>query len=286
MKIDLDYIEQWKGKQTTRTDLITLHPIAGLAATLDRRVIAIDGHYSLPALWHWLYFKPLFLQSETRPDGAAGDPDLLPPVPLPRRMWAGSSLTFHRPLYLGDEVTKTSEVTNITSKEGKSGVLVFVTLRHVISTARGTAITEDHDIVFRDHPREGDLAPISKLAPDDALYSRRIVPDPVFLFRYSALTFNAHRIHYDRSYATETEGYPGLIVHGPLIATLLLDLFSSKYPERRIRKFAFKAMHPLFDLDPFDVCLQPEPGTGDKRFSLWARDHKGVLAMQASCETD
>ncbi len=286
MNIDLGYLEQWKGKKTIRSDRITPQPIAGLAATLDRCVTAIDERYPLPALWHWLYFKPLFSQSETPPDGAAREPELLPPVPLPRRMWAGSSLTFHQPLYVGDEVTKTSEVTKITSREGKSGPLVFVTLRHIIGSSRGAAVTEDHDIVFRDHPREGEPAPRAELAPDNALYSRRIVPDPVFLFRYSALTFNAHRIHYDRSYATQTEGYPGLIVHGPLIATLLLDLFSYKYPERRVRNFAFKAMHPLFDLHPFDVCLQPEPGTGDKKFSLWARNHKGVLAMQASCEAD
>jgi 3-methylfumaryl-CoA hydratase len=162
--------------------------------------------------------------SEIGPDGHPKRGGFLPPVPLPRRMWAGSRLTFVQPVRVGDALTRESRILDVSGKEGRTGHLVFVTVRHDYSLASGLAITEEHDIVYRDNPQPGQPAPKPTPAPTDSQFSREIVPDPVLLFRYSALTFNGHRIHYDRSYVTEVEGYPGLIVHGPLIATLLLDL--------------------------------------------------------------
>ena len=257
-------------------------PIAALSATLDRDDPEPVPGSDVPPLWHWLYFTPLAKQSEIGPDGHAKRGGFLPPVPLPRRMWAGGRLHFEHPLQVGDEITRRSTIANVTSKEGRTGALVFVHVRHEISNARGVALTEEHDIVYRDVDPAGAPAAQPQPAPTDESFAREIVPDPVLLFRYSALTFNGHRIHYDRSYVTEVEGYPGLIVHGPLIATLLLDLLRRQHPDARVRRFSFKAVSPLFDIHRFTVCGKPD---GDRRYTLWARNHEGALAMQASAET-
>ena len=182
---------------------------------------------------------------------------------------------------VGDEVTRTSRIVNVDAKGGRSGALAFVTVRHELTGARGLAITEEHDIVYREAPRPGAAAPEPPPAARDEAFVRRIVPDPVLLFRFSALTFNGHRIHYDRNYVTEVEGYPGLIVHGPLIATLLMDLLRRERPAARVQRFSFTAKSPLFDLHPFEVCGRAD---GERAVALWARNPQGALAMQASAE--
>jgi 3-methylfumaryl-CoA hydratase len=193
-------------------------------------------------------------------------------------MWAGGRLEFHHALQVGDEVSRVSRITNVDAKSGRSGTLVFVTVRHEVVNARGVALTEEHDIVYREAPTAGAPATAPQPAPADAAFSREIVPDPVLLFRYSALTFNGHRIHYDRSYVTQVEGYPGLVVHGPLIATLLVDLLRRHKPQATLERFAFTAVRPIFDIHPFTVCGRDE---GARTVHLWARDHEGFLAMRA-----
>jgi len=278
---DLDRLEKWIGRSERRDDLVTATPVAALSATLDREDPPPLPGAELPPLWHWLYFTPLTRASELGPDGHALRGGFLPPVALPRRMWAGGRLTFHHPLRIGEAITRVSRIIRVSGKAGRSGSLVFVTVRHEISDARGEAITEEHDIVYREAPAPGAVAPIPQAAPAEAAFTRVITPDPVLLFRYSALTFNGHRIHYDRRYVTGNEGYPGLVVHGPLIATLLADLARREAPGARLHRFAFKAMSPLFDLHPFTVCGRHED---DRRIALWARDHAGAPAMQASAE--
>jgi 3-methylfumaryl-CoA hydratase len=249
----------------------------------------------VPPLWHWLYFAPLARQSELGPDGHARRGGFLPPVPLPCRMWAGGRFEFRHPLRVGDEITRVSSIVKVDGKTGRSGELVFVTVRHEFSDARGLALTEEHDIVYRDvlppvSPGAGNPAgggaPEPQIAATDETFSREIVPDPVLLFRYSALTFNGHRIHYDRSYVTEVEGYPGLIVHGPLIATLLLDLLRRERPQAAVRRFAFTALRPVFDIHRFTVCGRFEPGSDPRRALLWARNHEGFVAMRSEAELD
>jgi 3-methylfumaryl-CoA hydratase len=225
-----------------------------------------------------LFFTPRPRASEIGSDGHARRGGFLPPVPLPRRMWAGGHFEFHAPLRIGDEVTRDSCITDVANKAGRSGELVFVTVRHQIRGGRGPLLTEHHHIVYRDLPRPGDSPPPPRPEPVIPTFSRDIVPDPVLLFRYSALTFNGHRIHYDRDYATRVEGYPGLVVHGPLVATLLLDLLRRERPPARLRHFEFQALRPLFDIHPFTVCGRDEGAHG---FALWARDHEGALAMTA-----
>jgi 3-methylfumaryl-CoA hydratase len=274
-------LSAWIGRTERRGDEVTAAPLAALAATLDREDAFPVAGSDVPPLWHWLYFTPLARQGELGPDGHAQRGGFLPPVPLPRRMWAGGRLQFHHPLHVGDEITRESRIRDVSVKEGRSGPLVFVTVQHEVTNARGVALTEEHDIVYREAPRPGAAAPPPQAAPAGAGFEREIVPDPVLLFRYSALTFNGHRIHYDRSYVTEVEGYAGLVVHGPLIATLLLDLLRRQQPQARVLRFEFKALRPLFDVHRFTVCGRAD---GERRFSLWARDHEGWLAMQASAE--
>ena len=277
-----DAWHEWLGRSERRVDRVCAAPLAALAATLDRDDPEPVHASEVPPLWHWLYFKPLARQSELGPDGHARRGRGTGGRKPPRRMWAGGRFAFEHPLHVGDEIVRTSRIADIRAKQGRSGALVFVTLRHEIADARGVAITEEHDIVYRGDARPENARPAPQ-APADERFAREIAPDPVLLFRYSALTFNGHRIHYDRGYVTEVEGYPGLIVHGPLIATLLLDLLRREYPRARVRRFAFKAVSPLFDTDRFAVCGRPEGGNA---FMLWARSHDGALAMQASAEVD
>ncbi|HEV8689587.1 MAG TPA: MaoC family dehydratase N-terminal domain-containing protein [Ideonella sp.] len=279
--MDLDNLRQWIGQSERRHDCVSSAPLAGFAALLDHEGPELLPGMPAPLLAHWLFFTPTTRQSEIGPDGHARRGGFLPPVPLPRRMWAGGRFEFMHPLHVGDEIERVSTVQEVNSKPGREGPLVFVTVHHELRNPQGLALTEEHDIVYRAAPLPGAEPAAAQAAPTDEAFSRRIVPDPVLLFRYSALTFNSHRIHYDRSYAIGIEGYPGLVVHGPLIATLLLDLLLTHEPQARVRHFMFRALKPLFDIYPFEVCGRVE---SRRRVLLWARDHEGALAMQAQVD--
>ncbi len=275
----LDLLRDWVGRTEQRDDVVTAAPLAGLIATLDRAddSTPTDGT-ALPPLAHWLYFLPQALQREIGADGHPLRGGFLPPVPLPRRMWAGGRLSFAHAIRVGEAMTRRSTITQVDAKQGRSGALVFVRVAHEILNAQGVAVTEEHDIVYRGNPDPGAVTPVPPQAATDEQFSRAIKPDPVLLFRYSALTFNGHRIHYDRSYITDVEGYPGLVVHGPLIATLLVDLLRRELPDALLRQFDFKATSPLFDIHPFTVCGKRE---AHGSVALWARNHLGQLAMSA-----
>jgi 3-methylfumaryl-CoA hydratase len=197
-------------------------------------------------------------------------------------MWAGSDFEFHEPLCVGDALARTSTIADVQEKTGRTGSLVFVKVRHEIrrNGAPAVALTEHHNIVYRAAPAPNDVAPPPQAAPGEFAWVRRIVADDVLLFRYSALTFNGHRIHYDRKYVTEVEGYPGLVVHGPLIATLLMDLLRRHMPDAVVRRFEFKAVRPTFDVNPFTIHGQPS--ADGKSVRLWGRDHEGWLTMDAT----
>ncbi|MBX3653919.1 MAG: MaoC family dehydratase N-terminal domain-containing protein [Ramlibacter sp.] len=276
----LTHLQSWQGRTETLHDEVTAAPVRALSATLDRDDRPPVRGTVLPPLWHWLYFLPHARQSEIGPDGHARRGGFLPPVPLPRRMWAGGRLHWHQPLKVGDAVRRVSSIESVTHKAGRTGDLVFVVVRHEVHNAQGLALTEAHDIVYRAAARPEDPVPPPVAARADAAWSRDLTPDDVLLFRYSALTFNGHRIHYDRQYVTKEEGYPGLIVHGPLIATLLVDLVRRQRPDAVLRTFDFKAVRPTFDLHPFRVCGRPS--ADGQAVDLWAQDHEGWLTMQAS----
>ena len=276
-------LRDWIGRTETVSDVATATPYAALSAVLDRDPERPSPGTVLPSLWHWLYFLPLHRQSEIGPDGHPHRGGFLPPVPLPRRMWAGSQFEFHRPLRIGDRLERTSTIEDVTEKSGRSGPLVFVRVRHEVRQrgAADNSLTEWHDIVYREAAKAGDPPPKAQAAPDDAVWRKQWVPDDVLLFRYSALTFNGHRIHYDRRYVTEVEGYPGLVVHGPLIATLLMDLLRANLPDADVARFSFKALRPTFDLHAFTVQAAAPEG---KAIRLWAADHEGLLTMDATAE--
>jgi 3-methylfumaryl-CoA hydratase len=273
---------EWIGRSEEVSDIATATPYAALSATFDREPVRPPAGTPLPALWHWLYFLPLHKQSEIGPDGHARRGGFLPPVPLPRRMWAGSQFEFHKPLLIGDAMTRTSTTHDVTEKSGRTGPLVFVKVRHEIRRAGepDVALTEFHDIVYREAPKPDDVAPPPKAAPASSAWEKKWVPDDVLLFRYSALTFNGHRIHYDRKYVTEVEGYPGLIVHGPMVATLLLDLLRHQMPDAEVVRYEFRAVRPVFDINHFFVCGEPQ--ADGKTIRLWAKDHEGWLTMDAT----
>ena len=201
-------------------------------------------------------------------------------------MWAGGRLRWEQDLVIGDAIERISTIKSVTHKSGRSGDLLFVLVEHQIHNSKGCALTEEHDIVYRAAPSPDEKAPDPTPAPSDAKWSKIIHPDPVLLFRYSALTFNGHRIHYDRSYVTQEEGYPGLIVHGPLIATLLVDLVRQSNPGKKLRRFEFRAVRPTFDIHSMQVNASPDLAAdpSGKTLSVWAQDHEGWLTMQAKAE--
>jgi 3-methylfumaryl-CoA hydratase len=281
MNLDINYLRTWVGRTETAHDQAALQPLRALCATLDRDGSGFGPGAEVPPCWHWLYFVPLHRQCDMGADGHARRGGFLPPVALPRRMWAGSRLEFLAPVRAAQAIHRTSRIEDVRLKNGRTGPLVFVQVHHEIRAEGQLAIREQHDIVYCDKPQPGESMPVGVPAPQHAAWTREIVPDDVLLFRYSALTFNSHRIHYDRRYVTGVEGYPGLVVHGPLIATLLLDLLQRQLPAARVRVFTFKALQPVFDLAPFFVCGRM---TGDHAVRLWALTSEGHLAMDAHAD--
>lgn len=275
--------DSYIGREERRTDRLDPHRIANLAALLDTEVDAIAPNGELPPLAHWLYFTTWARQSQLGSDGHPKRGGFMPPISLPRRMFAGGRLVFHNPLHVDDKAERAATITSIKNKTGSSGELVFVTVKHEIFGSHGLAIEEEQDIVYRgDAPPAQKQAAPSKEEPApvgaDAVVTR-VEPTSVMLFRFSALTDNGHRIHYDWPYVTKTEGYPGLVVHGPLQAMLLTDLVRRNFPGK-IGRFSFQARKPLFDTAPFE-CVGWRDGD---TVQLITRDTGGRAAMSASAQ--
>jgi 3-methylfumaryl-CoA hydratase len=279
-KLDLDHLRQWIGRTEEKTDIVTAHLVAGLRSALFLDVGKPKDGDAAPFTAHWCLTLPVVPLSEVGPDGHPNRGGFLPPVPLPRRMWAGGAINFVEPLRVGDVVTRTSTIKDLTLKEGSTGLLCFVSVDHLIKTPRGVAVREFHDIVYREMPASGQNATPAKppAAPAAAQHSERHLADPVLLFRYSALTFNGHRIHYDRDYVTRVEGYPGLIVHGPLQAALLIELAARLNGGRAPTTFVYRGLQPLFDGSEFSVNAS-DISTG---LELWTANAKGEPTMKGT----
>jgi len=280
----------WVGKRQTVSDIISPVQVRQMAATLNDAVRMQQPDCApLPAGWHWLYFNPLEIQSRLGPDGHPARGDFLPPVALERRMWAGSRLAWQRPFEVGMTVEKASEILKVSHKTGRSGDMVFVTLAHRYSDAQGVILEEEQDIVYRDKPSADETAALLALGEQiragqhsferQGRHVEAVQPDPVMLYRYSAATFNGHRIHYDVDYARTVEGYPGLVVHGPLIATLLLNFVQTRVAQgRSIRAFEFKALRPTFDLSSFHLHASPADGPGEV-LNIWSSNNTGQVGL-------
>lgn len=271
-----DYRE-WIGRTERREDVIGPWQVNALAATLDCEQAFAPGD-ALPPGWHWIFFLEARRASGLGPDGHPKRGGFLPPVELPRRMWAGGRIDFERPLRVGDAVSRVSTIKNVEEKAGASGKLVFVTLSHEIRAGEAVAIVEEQDLVYREAAKPGEV-PQGKPAPSDPAWSRRLRADPVLLFRYSALTFNGHRIHYDREYATREEHYPGLVVHGPLQSTLLLEMCRAQV-SRPVARLEYRALHPVFEHESFSVCGNPAPDSA--KAELWTANSAGCYGMRAT----
>ena len=278
MSGEFESLNRWVGRAESCNDVASAWPVAALAATLDRKDPEPAAGDAIPPGWHWLYFLETVAASELGADGHAKRGGFLPPVTLPRRMWAGGRIEFVRPLRVGEALRRDSEIIAVEPKRGKSGSLVFVTVRHTVLASGATAVIEEHDIVYREAARPGEPSPPVTPARAQAEWRREVEAGPVMLFRFSALIFNAHRIHYDLDYVREEEHYPGLIVHGPLQAVLLLDLARREDP-RPVKKLVYRAVRPIFHTERFTVNGKRD---GGDKAELWIADAAGNLAMAAT----
>ena len=266
------------GRTETRSDIVSPVVIRGLAATLDIAEADMAPGGRLPPLWHWMLFQDWVPGAGLGTDGHPKRGGFLPPVhDLPRRMWAGGRVAFLAPLHAGDAITRTSTILSVEEKTGGSGRLVFVTVQHVVANASGPAIEEEHDIVYRGTDGAAVKAAEPAAAPPAGAFLATVQPSPVLLFRYSALTANGHRIHYDLDYVTREEGYPGLVVHGPLQATWLADIVRQYRPGARIATFAYRGRRPAFHQNPISLVGWEAGG----KLRLESRDHEGAVCMSA-----
>jgi 3-methylfumaryl-CoA hydratase len=283
--VGLDEFKAHIGRRETATDIVTAAPANLLRLTFGRAEPEFQPGDALPPGWQCLYFLPRFAPDALRPDGSPLDTGVIPPMPLPRRMFAGERFRFHRSLRIGDTIRRETELADIEVKAGTTGILVFATVMQRIFTPGGLAIEEERRTVFREEvkPGERNQAPRREVAPDDTPWRRRIAPDPVLLFRFSALTFNSHRIHYDRPWAVDREGYPGLVVHGPLTSTLLIDFARDHHPGRAFTTYETQARAPLFATASFE--LRGRPAVDGRGVELWAVTPEGTVAMSARAET-
>jgi 3-methylfumaryl-CoA hydratase len=277
---DLDRLRQWIGHSNEASDVVTAQLVRGLRATLFMEIGDPRPGDAAPFTAHWCLAQPVYPMSELGPDGHPARGGFLPPVPLPRRMWAGGELQFFDALRVGDEMTRTSHITDVTMKTGSTGALCFVSVEHLIATPRGTAVRERQDIVYRDITPGAQAAAPAKpaVAPPAARHRESHMADAVLLFRYSALTFNGHRIHYDRDYVTGVEGYPGLIVHGPLQTALLVEFAATLRGGAAPRTFSYRGVQPLFEGSAFSINAN-DTGAG---MELWTANSADIPTMKAS----
>ena len=276
---DFDAIRAQLGRVAVDHDEAIAAPLRGMVVTFDRDETAPVAGEPIAPGWHLAYFPEASRLSGLGADGLPLERPGLPKMPLPRRMYAGTTLTFHAPILVGDALRRETEFSDVQLREGKTGTLIIATQTRRIHTSRGLALTEDTISVFREAVPPGTASGIPQTEPPPAeqTWHRTIVPDPVSLFRYSALTFNPHRIHYDRPYAMGVEGYPGLVVHGPFSQQCLLDLLRDSTP-RPIRSFTMRARSPLFDVAPFTLAGGM---VNDNEAELFAVSPSGGIAMQA-----
>ena len=281
MSAELEKLKGWIGSKEFAVDYVTVPAVHRLAATLDREDPMPKIGDPLPVGWHSILFPRVVRHSQIGKDGHPQRGDFLPPVPLPRRMFAGKRITFHADLRIGDEVRRESTIADVAVKQGRSGQMVFVTVKTDILSPRGLAITEEQDIVYRGEPDPNAPPPAPQPAPGRAVWTRTVTPDPVLLFRYSALTFNGHRIHYDHPYVTQAEGYPDLVMNGGLTTLLVFEL-ARAHAAAPIAFISSRNVRPMFVNRPFTLC--GEPSADNRTAKLWVVDHAGALALNAEAK--
>jgi 3-methylfumaryl-CoA hydratase len=281
MTQELEKLKEWIGQKESAVDYVTVPAVHRLGATLDRDDPMPRMGDPLPIGWHQILFPRVVRHSQIGADGHPQRGDFLPPVPLPRRMFAGKRTTFHADLRVGDEVRRDSTIKDVTVKQGRSGTMVFVTITTDITSPRGLAITEEQDVVYREAPAPGAPPQPAQPAPGRAVWSHAVTPDPVMLFRYSALTFNGHRIHYDKPYVTQVEGYPDLIMNGGLTTLLVFEL-ARTHASTPMRHITSRNVRALYVNQT--ITFGGEPSPDNRTAKLWALNPDGALALTAEAE--
>jgi 3-methylfumaryl-CoA hydratase len=283
MTDELEDLKKYIGLSETDEDVVTASTIAKLAATIGVENPAPKEDDPLPPGWHAPLFGAATPASELRADGSPASSGITVPIPLPRRRLTGDRMEFHAPLHIGERVTRRAEVADIQIEESTDGPIVHLTLRHAIENQTGLAVMEERAFFYLGETGSGP-APATQRPPAKADWERKIEPDPVLMFRFSALRFNSHRIHYDRDYATEVEGCPGLLVPGGMISFMLLDLCRENIPDRPVTEFGYRTVRPVYDTGPFTICgALVAKGNG---VTLWANGPDGKLAMTASARLE
>lgn len=281
MSIDIAVLKRWIGREQEFMDIIADQPVYALAATLNREIPIPKVGDPIARGAHWLFFQEIFRAQDLGPDGHPKRGGFMPPVPLPRRLWAGGRLRFIKNLKIGDLVTRKSVIRDVKKVDTRFGDMVLVTLRHEIGDEHGVGVWEEQDIAYLEKLDRWATPPESHPRPAMPVWAKTQGVDPVMLFRYSALTFNSHRVHYDYKYATEEEAYPGLLVHAPLVATILMD-FAEKQSEKKLKAFTYRARAPLYDIAPFE--LEGLPSEDGNSARVWAIDDDGGMAMEAEAD--
>jgi 3-methylfumaryl-CoA hydratase len=270
----------WTAQSERLEELLAPTQARKLAGLLDLDPDEVKDGFELPPMWHSIYFHAAARTSEIGPDGHPKRGGFFPPIDLQRRMYAGSALTYHEPLRVGTSATRTGEIVSIEEKEGRSGKLVLTKALYRYEQAGRLCLTDEQTIVYLEPGKPVPEPEIVPFAPPEGADWRAVTPDPVLLFRYSALSYNSHRIHYDRAYAMDEEGYPTLVVHGPLTALLLAE-FGRSLDARPPRQLQFRGLAPLFDSAPFHLVARPTETGG---LDLEAIRPDGAVANRAMLE--
>ncbi len=273
--LNTETLNAYVGRSRAEHDVVTANQAQAMAALLDRDPAQLQTGAVLPEFWHWIYFKPAVRQSDLGTDGHPRRGEFLPPIELPRRMWAGGRLQFLQSIAIGDEIERKTEIISVEEKQGRSGSLVVLKLRHLISNETGPCVDEQQDLVYCEIPKSDRLPSQQTVQLDDIDWQEIFAADAVILFRFSALTFNSHRIHYDYPYVTQVEGYRSLVVHGPLTALLLLEV-AKRHAKTAPASYEYRALGPLFNDEPITLAGR----TKRSETEVWAVGATGSVAMQ------
>jgi len=282
MAESLESFKSYIGKKETATDVVTASAMLKFAAALGQENPPMDKGAPIPPGWYSAFFPPSHRPSQMRLDGQASGGGIVPPIPLPRRRIGGTRVAFHEPLRIGDEITRVTEIADIRIDDGPNGAMATVVERNSISSSRGLSVVEERDMVMLSEKRAEAAPSTPPAAPAEAAWRQVIEPNPPLLFRFSAIRFNSHRIHYDRDYVTKVEKLPGLVVQSSLVSQLMIEMCRKELPAQRLASFDFKGLRQIYDTGSFTIA--GNPSADGREAQLWALDGDGRLAMTATAK--
>jgi 3-methylfumaryl-CoA hydratase len=282
MAESLERFKSYVGKSETATDVVTASAMVKFAATLGLDDPPLHKGAAIPPGWYGAFFPASHRPDRMRTDGQASGGGIAPPIPLPRRRIGGTRVMFHQPLKIGDEIKRVTEIADVQVDDGPSGAMVTVIERNSISNGQGLAVVEERDLVMLSEARAEAAPAKPPSAPAEAAWKQVVEPNPPLLFRFSAIRFNSHRIHYDRDYVTKVEKLPGLVVQSSLVSQLMVEMCRREVPGRQLSQFDFKSWRQIYDTGKFSIAGNPpQDGRGAE---LWAIDSEGRVAMTATAK--